>query len=105
MGFLHANCGNCHNPQGLANSTAMYLRHDSSAATEGDEPAFATTVDQLTTIYSHKLYRIRGGSPDESAIFSRMNTRASGDLMPPIGSKVVDQDAANRIHDWIAGLP
>jgi hypothetical protein len=105
MGFLHANCGNCHNPQGLAASSGMFLRHESAAGREQDEPAFATTVNQLTAVYSHKLYRVRGGSPDDSAIFFRMNTRADGDRMPPIGSKVVDADAANRIHDWIAALP
>ena len=49
MGYLHGNCGHCHNPDGHAGFTGQYLRHVSSATQQSDEPAFATTVNQLTS--------------------------------------------------------
>jgi hypothetical protein len=105
MGLLHANCGNCHNPQGPAGVTGLLLRHESAATRETDEPAYTTAVNQLTAVYHRGQYRIRGGSPDESVLLSRMNTRVVGDQMPPSASKVVDGEAVERISQWILTLP
>jgi hypothetical protein len=105
MGFLHANCGNCHNPQGPAASTGLLLRHESGVTRERDEATYATAVNQLMAVYHRGTYRISGGSPDDSLLLVRMNTRVVGDQMPPSGTKAVDADAVGRLRQWILTLP
>jgi hypothetical protein len=112
MGMLHSNCGNCHNPQGAGSTTTLYLRHETSAMREADEPAYHSTVNQLTTQYTIPgaalgidSYRILGGAADKSAVFFRMDSRVVGDQMPPMGTKVGDAEALNRLREWIGSLP
>lgn len=111
MGFLHGNCGNCHNPQAPAAAAGMDLRHEHAARREQDEPAFRTTVNQLTTVYEMAgtrlgvdSFRVLPGSPERSALLFRMNSRASGHQMPPFGSKVPDPEAAAFVTEWIRRL-
>lgn len=114
MGFLHGNCGNCHNPaSGSAGaSTGLDLRHRVAVEREEDEPAYRTSVNQLDIVYQVpgsilgiNSYRILGGNPDQSAIVVRMRARGSTHAMPPIASKVADADAVNMVIDWVNRLP
>ena len=112
MGYFHANCGNCHNPRGLAASSGMFLYHTSDVRRERDEPAYATAVNQLTlrytvpgTVLNANSFRIRGGSPELSAVIARMSARGNRDAMPPIGTEAEDVEAVGLISDWIRGLP
>lgn len=111
MGYLHGNCGNCHNPQGFARETGMFLRHEGLVAYERDEPVHRTAVNRLTRLYvvpGSKLgtdsYRIRGGAPDASAVYLRMQRR-DGEQMPPIATEVSDVEALGLLRDWIRRLP
>lgn len=112
MGYLHGNCGNCHNPQGFAASTGLHLRHAADARREADEPAWRTAVNQLTTIYAMpdsqvgvNSFRILGGSPERSAVLFRMTSRGNFHQMPPFGSKAQDTEAVALITEWVRGLP
>lgn len=111
IGYLHGNCGNCHNPQGRAEATGQFLRHEGHVERERDEPAYRTAVNQLTRLYivpgtqlGKDSYRIRGGAPDQSAVYLRMQAR-DRESMPPIGSEVNDAEALGLLRDWIRGLP
>jgi hypothetical protein len=83
MGFMHANCGNCHNPQGPAATTGLLLRHESAAARERDEPAYATAVNQLMTVFHAGKYRIYGGicSPGVRVFMRKSSSLSAGE--PP----------------------
>ncbi|HET8645642.1 MAG TPA: hypothetical protein VFO85_09155 [Vicinamibacteria bacterium] len=112
MGFLHGNCSNCHNPQGPAAVSGLDFRHAADSRREADEPAFRTTVNQLTTVYNMpntqvgvNSFRILGGAPEQSAVFFRMNSRGSIHQMPPFGTKAVDAEALGLVGDWIRRLP
>ena len=81
-----------------------------ASRTEAEEPAFRTTVNQLNQVFalpgtqvSVNSFRILGGAPEQSAIFARVNSRASGQQMPPFASKVVDQEAATLETDAAGG--
>jgi len=104
LGYLHANCGSCHNPMGSAAYTQLYFRHSSGAESEASAPSFLSAVNQLATGYvipgEDESFRIKPGSPEKSAVYFRL--QASGfDRMPPLGSKVNDTIAADLIADWI----
>lgn len=111
MGYLHANCGNCHNPQGTSATLGLFLRHSESAQSESGEPAYATTVNRLTRVYTvpgtslgRDSYRVHGGAPELSAVLVRMRTRG-GDAMPPMATEVVDETALGLLRDWVRSLP
>ena len=45
------------------------------------------------------------GSPDQSAVLFRMNSRGGFNQMPPFATKVVDPESVALVSDWIRGLP
>lgn len=111
MGYLHGNCGHCHNPEGFARETGMFLRHEGQVASERDEPVYQTAVNQLTRLYvvpgstlGTDSYRIHGGAPDQSAVTLRMGRR-DREQMPPIATEVGDAEALGLLRDWIRRLP
>lgn len=112
MGYLHGNCGGCHNPSGQARVTGLLMRHTVNATKESDEPAFMTAVNQLTKFFevpgcevAKNSYRIEGSNPDVSALFVRMAARGDSNQMPPVGTKVADQKAKDLLTSWIHKIP
>lgn len=112
MGFLHGNCSNCHNPQGPAAISGLETRHTHSAQREEDEPAFRTSVNQLTQVYAMPgtrlgtdSFRILGGSPEQSAVLFRLNSRGNFSQMPPIATKATDPESVALVSEWIRRLP
>jgi hypothetical protein len=105
LGYLHANCGNCHNDSGLV-PVDMHLRLLVDDATVQDTDTWQTAVGKATTIFScGGCSRIEPGFPDQSAIIQRMSVRGSSAQMPPIGSELVDDPGVQTVSAWIAGLP
>jgi hypothetical protein len=112
IGYLHGNCGNCHNPAALVGNLGMNLRHSLNATREDDAPAYATSVNRQNATYQVDgtrlgidSYRILGGRPEQSAVLVRMRSRVVSHVMPPVGSEVQDAEAAALIAEWIRGLP
>ncbi len=107
MGYLHANCGNCHNPRGRAGHLSLDLFHREGTRSERDEQAHRTSVNRLTTAYvipglgPSQSYLIRPGSPQQSAILVRMNHRNDGHEMPPIASEATDAEGIALVTEWI----
>jgi hypothetical protein len=112
VGYLHANCGNCHNDSPGVSMTAipapqMYLRVLLDDETLEDTGLFQTAINQRIT-GSNELgleYRIRGGDEMVSAVHVRMNLRLNEDQMPPIGTEVKDTEGLTAIDAWIRSLP
>lgn len=99
LGYLHGNCGHCHNDLGSLTSLELPLAQTTSvtAATRlsslvGESSRFrATGVDQ----------RVTPGHADKSALVVRMRSRNPYSQMPPIGTNVIDSDALVLIERWI----
>jgi hypothetical protein len=114
LGYLHANCGNCHNdspglPEASVPPPQMLLRVLIGDTTPEQTGAYRTAVNQRTTA-SPELqieYRIRGGSTveRESALWFRMNQRMIEDQMPPIATELQDPTGLATITSWIQSLP
>jgi hypothetical protein len=110
LGYLHANCGNCHNANSSIESVGLILRH-SIAPTASGELALRTAVDRIGRYRipgaaQAETYHIRPGDPAHSAVLARMNTRNPFHQMPPLGTKIVDAEAVELIRNWILeGLP
>jgi hypothetical protein len=108
LGYLHANCGHCHNPHGFpSRETSMVLR-----LSVADVEAGQTTIERETvgvpldnfTATSLRL-RVSAGDPDQSALIARMSERGTDAAMPTLGTKHVDAAGVESVRAWIASLP
>jgi hypothetical protein len=108
LGYLHANCGNCHDRSTSLASIGMLLRQ--SATGDGSpDPVGRTAVRQASQFQlpgeaSGEAYRVDPGNPARSTVVFRMATRNPMRQMPPLGTKVVDQEGVDLIRSWIAGM-
>ncbi len=106
LGYLHANCGTCHNPRGEAFDRLdmdLWLRTDQLAAV-GDTESYKTSVGVALTDTEGPENRIEPGSPVDSGMIFRMSMRGSEESMPPLGSEQADDDGITLISDWIDTL-
>ncbi len=105
LGYLHANCGNCHNPGGGLDVTNLLLRHLVAPGAAG-EPAINTAVNKkgrfrIPGAEPGSTYIIRPGDSEHSSVFFRMSSRNPFYQMPPLGTKIVDAAGLRLIRDWI----
>lgn len=110
LGYLHANCGGCHNdspgiPLDGLPAPQMYLRVLVGDKTPEATGAYRTALNQKVTKTDIDLLRIQGGDPASSAIHYRMNVRGSEDQMPPIATENVDMTGLTMVAAWIKKLP
>ena len=107
LGYLHANCGTCHVDSGAMASLRFALNYPLVPVGEFP-PAVLTTVGQASK------FRVQGddgpgdrlvpGDPDRSILLARMSSRHPVMQMPPLGSRLVDEEAVRLVRQWIAGL-
>ena len=105
LGYLHANCGQCHNDvHFLAQKRALRLRLLVSNTTPEETPAYQTAIGgKMNHILQGTTIAVVPGKPQESQLWLRMSYRDL-DSMPPLGTEVVDSVGLATIESWIAGL-
>ena len=106
LGYLHGNCGHCHNDQGPLRTIGLYLRHVAGTPVE---PAIATAVGRPVRKPApgqspEAVLRIEPKHPERSALAERLASRYAALQMPPLGTELVDREAAALIVQWIAEL-
>lgn len=109
VGYLHANCGNCHNESGV--TVAMRLRVLTTAKTAPELGAYKTTIGKAPDAFMAPgvTSLVEPGVSDASAIIYRMSRRNDVMLptvqMPPLGTEVVHQAGVKLVRDWIDAMP
>jgi hypothetical protein len=106
FGYMHANCGGCHNARSeVLDTTPMVLRQDVAVPASWVTTApYMTTVNVVGATSSPGVtHVVTPGSPVESAIFHR-TTITTGQKMPPVGRETVDPTGTGAIRDWIVSL-
>ena len=114
LGYLHANCGHCHNPESVISSMVdmeLWLTVSSLGGPVTETPTYVTTVGRDTTSSTSQpwMTRIVAGNLDESAVYQRMtfvpDVNATQNLrMPPLATEVIDADGSDAVSAWIEGL-
>jgi hypothetical protein len=108
LGYLHANCGHCHNDNGTSwPDTQMVLRLRVSERTATDSALVQSVVGGKLQSWRHPTLtqRVVAGEPDQSALLARMKIRGSKDQMPSLATEVVDPLGVEAVTRWIADLP
>jgi hypothetical protein len=104
LGYLHGNCGHCHNDQGPLKNVGLFLRHAWGAAVQ---PAVASTVGHPVKKAApgqspEAVLRIEPRQPERSGLLQRVASRYPALQMPPLGTDLVDREAVEAIRRWIA---
>jgi hypothetical protein len=107
LGYLHANCGHCHNPtSGVYGTTNMQLRLTVGALSSvSATPVYTTAVGQNTMVSGTTNNKIIvKGSPDTSAMIERFESTNMTLHMPALGSEMMDPTGDTTLRDWITNL-
>lgn len=118
LGYLHANCGHCHNEteDGVhfpANPMSLLL--STRDETAYDTGAYDSLIDVETLGYqgdcTHRVYPGDPGVSDPpsgallSCVLERMMLRDGGSRqMPPLATHQVDESGVDTIRSWIASF-
>ena len=111
FGYMHANCGHCHQPKSSV-SGRVNMQLWLTAATVGDlsmSPSALTTIGTTVSLpedtpegASHRVY---GSDLEKSAVYERFNSVGELYSMPPLGTEVIDEAGKAVIEAWIDSLP
>jgi hypothetical protein len=100
LGYLHANCSNCHNRR----STIARLGRSLTVRADG-------TPEALESVGQESHYRPTGteiservvaGDPDGSLLTARVSSRDPARQMPPMDTHLVDEAGLALLRRWIA---
>jgi hypothetical protein len=112
LGYLHANCSNCHNntPEGV-----VYPKFDAQIKPGDSDVAMTSTYMTMVNVMTQNFMtgcnmRVHGGNLANSCIHVRMSARGSDGMpnsnqMPPLATDVVDTAGLAIIEPWILSLP
>ena len=107
LGYLHANCGHCHNGDGpLAEPRA---RSSATGPAPTGRPrsrrrSASRSASRRPGQSPDAVLRIEPGQPERSALAQRMGSRWAALQMPPLGTNLVDEQALELVRQWIAGM-
>ncbi len=113
LGYLHANCGHCHNPTGYPMTNFgidmnFFITVDASLGPANVTPTWLTTVNRAVHFFNEPpdwipgtSKRIVPGDPAHSELFFRMSNRTPHAKMPPVASEIVDPDGMATVMAWI----
>lgn len=107
LGYLHANCGHCHNDRGALADLGFDLAHglnDGTAAARTTSFGVALK-DPPAGLPDGVDLRIAPGDPAASALLHRAGSRDRLLQMPPLGTALVDEEAIALLARWIANQP
>jgi mono/diheme cytochrome c family protein len=103
LGYMHGNCGHCHNDRGSLQNIGLFLRH--SVGTAG-EPAITSTIRQSVKKPApgqspDAVLRVEPRHPERSALMQRISSRSPALQMPPLGTELIDDEAVRLLYRWI----
>ncbi len=105
LGYLHGNCGACHTTTGPLASLGLVLdarAHDGAglASPVASVVGRASKV-RVPTEAGVADVRVVPGAPEASVVWRRVTSRSPLLRMPPLGTRVVDDEGAALVEAWI----
>jgi hypothetical protein len=110
LGYLHANCGHCHNPTSdvfISNGITMFLRENvGTLGSVLQTPPYTTARDQDATHLEGGLTKIiTSGDPDHSIMILRFEAASDSPIhMPPVAVETTDPTGDTTLRTWITNL-
>ncbi len=106
-GYMHANCGGCHNPtSAIFSTTTLELRMDvTKLSSVAEMPARITTRNVNGTVGGLTGPIVKPMDPAGSVIITRTTATTSPPRMPEIGTEIVDPAGQTALTNWINQPP
>lgn len=100
--YLDINCAHCHNINGPANNSGLFLSYDETNSTALGicKPPVAAGTGSGGFAYS-----IIPGNPQKSIMIYRMSSNEPDVAMPELARSVMHEKGIQLISDWIVSLP
>ena len=106
LGYLHGNCGHCHNDNGAPAPVDLTLSQSVASGNAGAEKVLRTMIDARSRFRGHGLNAdaplIDPGNPGDSVLIARVRSRNPNTQMPPIGTQLLDTQAIALLERWVA---
>jgi hypothetical protein len=109
LGYLHGNCGHCHNTSDFRVPRRLTLAQRAADPDAARQEVLRSVVNAASRYRppgtdSHALV-VSTGSPEHSVLAVRMQSRNPRSQMPPLGTSIPDPGGLALIQRWIANLP
>jgi hypothetical protein len=105
LGYLHGNCGHCHNDNGAPVPVKLQLAQTVAPGTAGAERVLASLINAPTRYRpaagADHAVLVAPGRPEDSVLALRMASRQPLMQMPPLGSRHPDARGLSLIERWI----
>jgi hypothetical protein len=104
LGYLHANCGHCHNRERPARGAGPRC-YDPQRSIDFWLPSVPPAEANLASAVTTTVPRfVTPGEPDASRLIALVSRRGFLLHMPPLASHQVDVDGVARLRAWIEGM-
>jgi uncharacterized repeat protein (TIGR03806 family) len=100
--WLEINCAHCHNPLGPARNSGLDLLASQKSPVQWG--VMKTPVAAGRGTGGHD-YDIVPGQPDASILMFRILSQDPGIMMPELGKRLIHQEGAELVRQWIAAMP
>ena len=100
--YLDVNCAHCHNPEGSASNSGLFLRWTDPVGVNygiGKRPTAAGRGS------GGMDFAIAPGDPEHSFLIYRLESLDPGIAMPEVGRSTVHKEGAALLRQWIAEMP
>jgi hypothetical protein len=105
LGYLHGNCGHCHNADGSPVPVEVLLAQDVSLGAQSAEQVLRSLLDAPSRFRAPGLHDARvvaPGRPEASTLLWRISSTNPQTRMPPLGVQALDHEALALLERWIA---
>lgn len=96
--YLDINCGFCHKPDGVANTSGLFLHAANTNSTSLGINKTPVAAGRGSGGLQHDIVP---GHPEKSILVYRMNSTDPGIAMPEIGRVQIHKEGVALISDWI----
>lgn len=100
--YLDANCGHCHNPESVIDTTGLWLDYQPHPPRRMGTCKPPIAAGRGT---GGRPYSIVPGRPEASILTFRMAATHPSERMPELGRTLVDRRAVEIVTRWVASLP
>lgn len=108
LGYLHGNCGHCHNHDGSPAPVPLRLAQavgDPVAARQRVLDSVLGVSSRFRPAVQAEAPLVAPGQPGHSVLLQRLRSRQPNSQMPPLGTRVADAEGLALVERWIASLP
>jgi len=106
LGYLHGNCAHCHNDSGAGAPVDLILAQSVAPEAAGAERVLRSMIGTGSRFRAHGTSSdtslIAPGRPDASVLIARVSSRNPRTQMPPLGTRLQDNEALALLERWIA---